>query len=132
MTVRKHSKTVTFSAKDAAYHTVYYRATQVTYSAPCFEEMRVPKVGMRLAMLHPVREFKGMLPKERFYAGRIIEMTPCKDGDYLVIVEFDPPMPATTRMTFGWDYYGKFCVPLREDRERFQRRANQKRPEEKP
>lgn len=120
--VSARSKRETFSKKDAAYHTVYYRATQVTYSAPCFEEMRVPKVGMRLAMLHPEGEFSGALPEERFYPGRIAKVERLHEDDHMVTVEFDPPMPATRTMTLGWNYFGKFCVPLREDRERFQKR----------
>ena len=120
----ERSKRATFSKKDAAYHTVYYRATQVTYSAPCFEEMRVPKVGMRLAMLHPVSEFSNAIPEQRFYPGRITQITFCGNGDHMVTVKFDPPMPANVSMTFGWNYYGKFCVPLRADREKFQKRVN--------
>lgn len=111
----------TLSEADAAPHTVYYRATQVKYAIGCFEEMRVPKVGMRLAMLHTNGEFSKEIPEEKFYPGRITEVTKFRDDDYTVTVEFDGTMPATKSMTFGWNYYSRFCVPLPDELKRLMR-----------
>lgn len=92
---------------------MYYAPTLVTYSMPCFEETRTPKVGMRLAMLHPLGEFHGAIPEARFYPGRITKVEEVNGDDHMVTMEFDgPSLPATKSMTFGWDYFAKFCVPL--------------------
>lgn len=113
----------TLPEKDVARHTVYYRATQVTYSMPCFEETRVPKVGMRLAVLNfSAQQFSGAIPNEKFYPGRIVEVTEFEGTDHLVTVEFDGTMPATKRVTIGWKYFGKFCIPLPAEMRRLRRK----------
>lgn len=102
----------TLPAKDAARHTVYYTTALVTYSMPCFEETRTPRVGMRLAMLNLAGEFSGTLPEERFYPGRIVEVERFREDDHWVTVEFDGTMGGHKSLTIGWNSFSKFCVPM--------------------
>lgn len=92
---------------------------------PCFEETQIPKKGMHLAMLHPLGEFSEKIPEAQFVLGVIKKVEPIND-DYFVTVEFNGRMPGTMTMTFGWKCYSKFCVPIPEDRKKFQAATRQR------
>lgn len=88
-------------------HRVLYQPSQVERCLPCYSETTAPKIGLRLAMLFPHGEFRGEIPKPKFYVGTITKL----DGD-LMTVKFDGGPGGSLSIMCGWDYYAKFCIPV--------------------
>ncbi len=111
-TVAKSAKTprdkTVPDADVSGWHRVFYRATQVERSLPCYGIK--PKVGLRLAMLMPTDEFsceKGAsVPSPKFFIGTITKIG--DDGD-MVTIKFDAAACVSTTLSFA--YYAKFCIP---------------------
>lgn len=98
---------------DTRLHPVYYRATQVGLSAPCYRRPAL-SVGMRVAILEYRHQFteSESVPKAEFYAAKV---TSVGDGpDPLITFEFENH-PYATSLVAGMNHIAQFCVVLEEE-----------------
>ena len=95
---------------EPAWHPVYYRATQVGGSAPCFKRPAL-EVGMRVLILDDRNEFTGRPSKPTFYAARVKQIG--TGVNPLVTFEYEAH-PYATSMAAEMDYIAKFCIVQKE------------------
>jgi hypothetical protein len=88
-------------------HRVFYRASQVERSVPCYFAMHEIKVGLRLAVLEERNEFFGTPPTPHFYTGQIEKIS--ETG--LVTIAFDAH-PYATALSADLDQIMKFCIRI--------------------
>ena len=93
---------------------VFYQASQVERSVPCFMEISKIKVGDRLAVLEERNEFSAHFGEKlpiaaTFYIGRV---TAIGDGDDpLVTITYDGH-PYAVSLTAGLNNIARFCIPV--------------------
>ena len=96
-------KTVEVDSK----HRIYYRATQVGLSAPCYKRPALD-VGMRVAILETRSEFTSTIPEPKWYAATVIKIG--EGANPLVTFQYEYDERA--QLMAAMDSIARFCVVI--------------------
>ena len=111
-------KQVGKSIKVDSKHRVFYRATQIEYSAPCYKRPPL-EVGMRVAILETRSEFTGTIPEPIWSAATVAKIG--EGSNPLVTFEYED-QSSVKALTAAMDQIAQFCIVLPKKRSRKTRR----------
>lgn len=105
-----YAKEVTLP-ESATYHKhkVLYRPSQVERCLGCYG-IKITK-GLRLAMLVDTSEFRGTIPKPRFFVGTVTKIWG-NPSDPLMTITWDGGPAGAISMSCSIKHYENFCIPL--------------------